>query len=161
MQSVYDKDIGKLWIIFFIALIFSISLIWYSYSYPGDKVYEDNYSLTTVYNSGKNTCCTLNNEYKISVIGYNLTNENIDYQIYANLNNDFIEEDVILSVTNKNNSLYQEFYLKDLSKKEFLIGNFTILSNTKKYLEEYQFELKSSENLSNNDKVFIEISVRY
>lgn len=161
MQSVYNQDIGKLWIILLISLLFSISLIGYSFSYKNDHIDDDNFKITTVYNSGKNTCCTLNNDYKVSVMGYNKTNEDVEYQIYVKLDDDFLGENMIFIVINKESNLYQEFDLTDITDNEFKIGNFKISKNVDNYLEEYHFILKSNENKDVNFKKNIEISVRY
>ena len=94
MQSVYEKDVSKLWFILIMTVFLSIMLVGYSYSYNDEDINKNNFNLTTVYNTGRNTCIVTNNdvysnkdgqykgiECKFTVMGYNNTNKDLNYKI--------------------------------------------------------------------------------
>lgn len=168
MKSIYEKDISKLWFILITTIVLSIMLVGYSYSYNVDtinNINEEDISIQTVYNTGRNTCIVTNNdiyndlegtlkgiECKFTVMGYNNTNEDLSYKIVlenngnSDLNSDFIK----INLVNKNNSLQIGPFLGNVLDNNKFEEKIKVNKNSKIY-DEYIIKMwVSEEELVNN-----------
>lgn len=168
-MSVYDKDVNKLWFILITTILLAIMFIGYSYSYNVDEINNDNLSLMTVYNTGRNTCM-LNTEYSNSidclftVIGYNKTNNDLNYKIMVNYdkNNTINNELIDISLINKkDNNVINSFNGKFLEIKNN-IKDINVIKNSEIF-DEYILRISTNRNMINNinGKYLVNIGVIY
>lgn len=183
MKSVYEKDISKLWFVLIMTFFCSITLVGYSYSYNVDNINKNDFSLTTVYNTGRNTCMLTGSdiysdkdglykgiECKFTVMGYNDSNNDLSYKIIiknnqqSSINNNLIK---MYLVNNRNN-----FKIGPLSGDNLFNGSLQeeikVLKNSSIF-DEYSLKMWISEeelinnnwyNLENN-KFIVNIDVIY
>lgn len=168
-MSVYDKDVNKLWFILITTILLAIMFIGYSYSYNVDEINNDNLSLMTVYNTGRNACM-LNTEYSNSVdclftvMGYNKTNNDLNYKIMVNYdkNNTINNELIDISLINKkDNNIISSFDGKFLEIKNNL-KDINVIKNSEIF-DEYILRISTNKNMINDirGKYLVNISVIY
>jgi len=166
-MSVYDKDVNKLRFILIITVLLSVMLMGYSYSYNVDYVNNDDLELTTVYNTGS---CIVNTEYnnsvecEFTVMGYNRTNNDLNYQIVVNYdkNNTINNELIDISLINKkDNNIISSFNGKFLEIKNN-IKDVNLIKNSEVF-DEYILKVSTNKNMiyNTNGKYLVNISVIY
>ena len=179
-MSVYDKDMGKLWFVLILTIVGSVSLLRYSYSYNLESSNKQDALLTTIYNSGENTCKITNNtiynevECKFTVMGYNKTNENgkykIDYIRFVDENdqNNTINSNLIkIDLINKKQSINLEsISLEGIEKKSLILKEVEIPANSSDIFDGYIIRMSIDSdnffsNYLNNGQFKINIDVIY
>ena len=139
-MSVYLKDLKQIRIILFFTIIGSLILIGYSFFYS----YKSSlYNINIIYNSGYNTYRLGNGyEYNFSVIGYNNTNNDLTYNLYAypGINKEGIrykDQEVVLFFKENEKIIKGPIVPLNINNGLFL-GQFIIPKNTSDYYSNYE-----------------------
>lgn len=163
-MSVYEKDVFKLKVMLIITIVLSIILVSYAYFYNFNNK-EDNVYLTTVYNTGVNSCVVDNTNVlndlegplkgvscKFTVVGYNKSNKDLSYKIILKnnpssiLNSQFIKLYLVDSNSNVQVGPFNGNILDNNFNEEI-----KILKNSEVF-DEYTLKLwVSEEELINNN----------
>ena len=143
MQDYYLKDIKVLRIILVFTIIGAICLVGYSY-YKGKN--NSDYSINMVYKSGQNTYrFGQSYEYKFDVIGYNNTNEDLIYNLYAYngllQDGERLDDEMMIIYLKENEEIIKGPIIPDNLQNGLFIGQFIIPKNYGNYAKEYEIIL--------------------
>lgn len=164
MINFYDKDMKVLKKISVIIVLGSLLLIISSFFYFTKKNSDINdFSYTIVYNTDREfiTRNMLNNEYlyKFSVIGYNNSNKDRSYKIYAskglyNIGNRVKDKLITLELLEKDKVIFGPIEPLGLSEFGILLGEIVIPANTNDYYHQYCLKVNgTSDEMLLGDRV--------
>ena len=149
MTDYYLKDIKVLRLMLIIAIIGSLTLIGYSY-YKSEN--SNDYSINIVYESG-NSVYRLGQsyEYKFGVMGYNNTNEDLVYNLYAYKNTKEgiqIDDNKMIMLLKENDRVIKEPFIPYDINQGLFIGQFSIPKNSGNFSKEYEIVLGINKNIN-------------